>query len=197
MEIHSYRIGPQTGMHNDERGILRRLGEYFSIQFEDYELNEYENTIINRICESTHHGKVIIIELSEWDFDEQPLLTWFIQQFWRRMVDELANSIAKRELLQVYLFAVIMSGSRIPTDILTPHLCPDGAFVSHRIINLPLEYWSLDDIRIWLAGDPSLQREQGCVIDRIAKTIYKASEKGKPVAVANKLLERYWEGKRR
>ncbi|MBP1468313.1 hypothetical protein EYB53_021560 [Candidatus Chloroploca sp. M-50] len=189
ISIDTKPIGFEPGMHHDEQGLLRRLGEWFAVHDHGDDRDHYMTSLIEAICLSIHSKKVILLELSGWHHAEERLFAWFVEHFWSRMVDALA--IASQDLYGVYVVAVLVTNTQIPPETLTPHLCPDGRFDSKRITCLPLEPWSVDDIRIWLSRSSRLATSPRRVIDREAERIYASSINGTPRLVADLLRDTY------
>ncbi|WP_129675770.1 hypothetical protein [Candidatus Chloroploca sp. Khr17] len=187
--IHTVSIGFEVGMRHDEQGLLQRLGEWFAVHDHGDDHDHYMTSLIETICLSIRSKKVILLELSGWHRAEERLLAWFVEHFWSRMVDALARFIAEHDLRRVYVLAVLVTNTQIPAETLRPHLCPAGRFVSKQITCLPLEPWSVDDIRVWLESFSHLS--SGQVIDQEADRIYASSINGTPRLVADLLRDTY------
>jgi hypothetical protein len=189
--VHTVYIGFESGMLHDEYGVLQRLAEWFPPQPTLGQIEHYAQEIIRRICTSVANRKVIFIELSTWDRlqPQERMLAWFVQEFWTQLVDELDRLIAEQDLRRVYVIAVMVAETEIPGDALTPHLCYAEAFASNRILSLPLENWTLDDIQGWLEAYSHLR--SGRMIDEEARRIFEMSVSGTPRLVANILLEQF------
>lgn len=189
--IHSVSIGFASGMLQSEYGILQRLAEWFPVQSSADELEQHMNDIITQICGLVATRKVIFMELSAWDRlqPQEKMLSWFIHKFWARLVDALHTTIAQNDLRKVHIIAVIVTETELPADVLKPHLCCVDAFVSQKMLALPLENWSLADIQGWLASFSPLM--SGHEIDDEARRIYTMSSGGIPRLVGNILLEQF------
>jgi hypothetical protein len=188
--IHRYPINYDLGMSPDKHGILHKLAGYFPPEDTANQSDKYMEGVIDQICKFIMTRKVIFIEFRQCNrfTPHDEMLNWFVQEFWVRLVDKFYATIKQENLRQVRLITTLVSEIEFPEAVLAPHLgCPDP-FFSHKILHLPLEKWSLEDIRDWLSSYSALTKGQD--IDDAAQKIYEASG-GNPRTAATFLLDRF------
>jgi hypothetical protein len=192
--IHTVSIGFASGMLQNGYGILQRLEEWFPVQNAGDNIEQYTNEIVERICDVVVTKKVIFIELSAWDRlkPQDEVLSWFVQEFWSRLVQELHITIEQKKLHKVHVIAVMVAETRIPTHVVAPHLCHSDTFVSQKILDLPLENWSLEDIQGWLGSFSPLVTTPE--IEEEAQRIYDMSGGGIPRLVGDILMDQFADG---
>jgi hypothetical protein len=177
-------------MTPDNHGILQKLAGYFPPQSITNRPDKYMEKIIDQICKSITTKRVIFIEFLQCNrfTPHDKMLYWFVQEFWVRLVDTLYATIQQEDLRKIRLITTLVSDIEFHEAVLAPHLgCPDP-FFRYKILHLPLEKWSLDDIRDWLSSYSALTKGQD--IDDAAQKIYEASG-GNPRTAATFLLDRF------
>lgn len=172
----------------DELGLLECLARYFNLPSESTpNIGEYSQKVIQQICQSLQVGSVVFIEINKWDYlsCQERVLPWFIRDFWCQLLEESRLIAHKNGLRRVNIVAVIDSESQLNKECeALPYYCNPDEFDSKKILKLPLNQWTEDDILEWLERYGCLPASQ---IDVMAKQIYLKTMKGIPLMVCEAL----------
>ena len=173
------------------RDFLRYLAEKFSVPTCD-ELPKHTNEIISKICKSLRSGNILFIQIDIYDLSSQDtFLDWFVQQFWCILVDKLPEISQENPFIK--LIAVLSIRGSIPEDLLLSDLCCESnEFDSKKILELPLEKWTDQEIKKWLLRFSGLTADHIGVnrqeIEGMAKRIHRLTE-GRPSDVYSELID--------
>lgn len=182
-------IGFKPGSTINELGLLEPLAGYWGITCDPQNLADSALQLVDKICGSLQDGCIVVIEITGCDY-LRPLdqvLTWFLSNFWVPLLRKLPT-IAK-DYSRVRFLGVFVANSKI-TPSLSPALyCSGRRSDPEKLLELPLQRCTLEDIKKWLAD---FSHEQGRNrIDSIANEIFKLSRKGELTAVCE-LLEKHF-----
>lgn len=183
----------------DAESLLSRLGQYVGCEpiqeIQDAEqyaqaIRQHTRTVVGKICDSLQNGSVVFIELRLWDTLclQDRFLPWFLHDFWIPLVHDEWQAIVQKHPM-VKFIAVIVANTPISSGGLPASLCcTQHRFDQAKVLELPLQAWTLDEIRTWLyvfsgLGLAKLQIEQ------MATVIYQASGNGQPALVHTALME--------
>jgi hypothetical protein len=189
-EIQPYPVAFGPGVSRDEWGLLDRLASHFGAE-RDAELDVYARRIVERIAGAVTSGRVVFIVVRMWETltPQERILPWFMESFWRPLVRKLPEITQKHD--RVRFIAIILADALLPKESLAPFRWKAGAaFDGERIVELPLQNWTREEISGWLAEYYELERDQA---DCVARLAYEASRKGTPQMVCS-YLESYFGG---
>jgi hypothetical protein len=176
--------------------ILDSLARYLDIAPDYEDVNRYSQGIIRGICESIQTGGVIFVEMRGWDYlqSQDEVLTWFIENFWSPLLQELPKFLETRR--KAKLIFVIVTESEIKAECLSSLLCHnEDQYSSEKIFNLILRNWTKNEIRDWLdtfSVSFSTQRLLANQIDKIVDIVYRASKNGMPALVHSTLQDYFF-----
>jgi hypothetical protein len=165
----------------NEQGLLDLLAQYINIEPSTDDLAQYAKTIIQKICGSLQSGSIVFIEFRGWEFihHKTGIISWFINNFWIPLIGELQN--IKKNYRKVKFIALIVADHCIPAESVPKTLCcTRDTFRAEKIIELPLQAWTREEVQDWLESFSGLEAHQ---IDRLAEKIYNSSNGGLPVLV--------------
>ena len=191
LDLKHYQIEFTYRSQLDEKGLLDQIARYLNVEPLLGDPDEYSRSIIKKICGAVQSGSIVFIELRGWElFCHAPdMLKWFVNSFWVPLVRELP-AIA-REHARVKF--VVMIVSDLPSEDVPPtHSCTRNEFNIEKVLQLPLQSWSLDEIKEWLEYFSGWKAQN---IEELAGTIYAASSIGLPPLVY-KALDRHLSAER-
>lgn len=143
--------------------------------------------ITEGICQSLQNGNVLLIQLGIYSINlGDNFLTWFIQQFWEQLINQLERLDQERPLIRVV--SVISVGNIVPRECLPEALCCTlQRFDARKLLELPLQKWTEKEICLWLLkfSNLGLGRSE---IEMMAKNIYRVSQ-GRPSEVYGELMQ--------
>ncbi|MFX0196430.1 MAG: hypothetical protein ACFFCW_09935 [Candidatus Hodarchaeota archaeon] len=163
----------------NEVGILLRLGSYVGVEPISEDSQRYANAIINKICGSVRSGSIVFIVLRRGDylFSNEHFLPWFFNNFWIPIVRVELPKIAKKYRKVKFIVMIVADGKISSESIPSSFCCSLEQFNCEKILELPLQNWTLDEIRNWLDLFSGLTASE---IDKKAEVIYSASLNGIP-----------------
>jgi len=175
----------------NEYGLLNAIAEKLQPIEAVPDLEQYARLIIKKICSSLQSGSVVFFELKKWDDLQSParLLNWFIDRFWLPLIEELPT--IAQNYRKVRFVVVVSAEAPLSEDFQNLPCCDRHNFDCRRMLELPLDCWTQDEIADWLDMYSGLPANR---IDRLARRIYRISNEGIPELVRSKLraeLEEY------
>lgn len=175
----------------DEESILSHIAHYLDVEPRPDDLDEYSRSIIRKICGSVQSGSIVFIELRGWElFYHMPdILRWFVDSFWVPLVRELPAIALESARVKF----VVMVVSDLPVGELPPaYTCGRHEFDNEKVLELPLQKWSRDEIKEWLQYFSGWKAQD---IEELAGTIYASSSRGLP-ALVYKALDKHLSAER-
>ena len=157
MERPPYVVDFFPGKRLDVATFLREMGRHLGYEVrlaDDHspsELTSYTNEIIRRLISSVCYGSVVLLELHVWNPVglHDSFLPQFLQYFWHPLLENMPSVTHDYPLVKFLSLIVVypsLAEARLPE-----HLCcqPDH-FDSRKLLELPLQPWTKDEIRLWL-----------------------------------------------
>jgi hypothetical protein len=178
----------QPGEHIDNLAPLRRLGHYLGLDSTVGDPQAFAREIAGKLCGSLRMGSVVLLELRRCDYlaDVPGVLPWLIEQFWQRVVQELA-AVAK-EFGGVKVIALLFLDADLAPETFPAEVCCTlERFERRHVLEMTLCEWSRDEICHWITRFSGLNLPRRGV-DRMADRVYAATG-GIPSLVAQQLLE--------
>jgi len=158
------------------------------------DIQEYTKNIIEKICNSLYCGQILFIYVKIYSLEvEDTFLLWFINQLWNPLISKLLEQLSNQDP-SIRVLAVIAVDGQVTEDCLPQYLCcgcrPED-FDSRKVLKIPLETWTEEEIRNWLLNfsrltDPKIGLSIS-KINRMAKSIFAASYGGLPARVYDEL----------
>lgn len=165
-------------------GLLKGLAGHLGVELKP-DLQESSRIVQERIIRSLQSGSIVFIEIQQWDAlpAQREVLCWFLEHFWNPLVAQLP--VISNACRRVRLIAVVVVEDELAEDCLE-FCCTQEEFDGQKMIDLPLQDWTVDDILDWLdyLGIPVQQS------DIIAKRIHKAS-RGIPGLICEALRKEF------
>jgi hypothetical protein len=193
-KLKSWPIGFESHQSPDAVALLGHLGRFVGLDSRPADRAQAVQAVIDKITDSLQMGTTILLEVTARNAAALPvpLLTWFLDDFWKHLVDRLPAIGARAP--QVVLVAVLVADLGVVQKYPPPELCcKPKQSCGKRIIDLPLERWKEEEIHRWLIKysrleiiRPGLKVEQ---LELIANTIYMGGEQGRPAAAYRSLIE--------
>lgn len=168
----------------NEIGLLDLLARYVNVEPILDNLDQYSQQIVQKICGSVQSGSIVFIEVRGWEFlyDHPRILRWFINSFWIPLVRELPD--INRIYRKVKFIMIIVADEILPSECIPQSLsCSKEKFHVEKILELPLQNWSMDEIENWLGSYSRLKAQD---INRLTKKVYGVSN-GLPALVYDAL----------
>lgn len=164
-----YPVEFSSNSELNQVGLLKGLAGHLGIELKP-DLQEMSRLIQERIVRSLQSNSIVFIEIHKWDDlpAQREVLRWFLEHFWNSLVAQLP--VISNTCRRVRLIAVVVVEDELAEDCLE-FCCTREKFDGQKMIDLPLQDWTVDDILDWLdyLGIPVQQS------DAIAKRIHKAS----------------------
>jgi len=185
-DLKSFPIEFSADTELNHIGLLNRLASHLGIEPMS-EPMEYSSSIQQAIVRSLQSGSVVLIEIHKWDAlplaIQREVLCWFLEQFWQPLVAQLPTIATTYS--RVRFITILVVEDEIALDC-QEYCCLHDEYDGQKIIDLPLQDWTENDILGWLdyLGLPKQQSEG------IAKRIYKAS-RGIPELVCSALRREF------
>ncbi len=174
-------------------GVIQGIAEFFNVKREEMTIE----LVINKIGNSLQNNSVLFIEINcdiTDPSDIDPLIPWFINVFWKPLIEKV-NEVAK-DYEGIKVVAVIISKTSLNSRFLKEELScyynsKRGVFSRDKLVKIPLGKWGKKDIIEWLGkyGNPRLQKPEK---NTIAEKIYNATDRGTPIAVYSALQQKQW-----
>lgn len=148
--------------------------------------------MIDRIFQSLVSGNILLMEINLHALNPQNnFLEWFVNTFWLALVSRLSS--ISRQKRKIRLLAIVSVRGSIPRDCLPTTLCCKKTnFSGSKILELPLQKWTKDEICNWLFDFSGLTQQTDQLTDddiaQIAQTIHDSTD-GVPKDVYDELME--------
>lgn len=181
LDFKKYEVEFTTSSQPNERGMLDMLARYFNVEPVANDLSRYAHEVIERIKGSLQSGSVVFIELRgvEFIYDQTKLLNWFVEHFWVPLVRQLPHLSKMYSRLRVVV--IISADEPLPPESVPPEIfCTKEKFHNEKILELPLQNWTSDEIQEWLESYSGMNTND---ILMLTRKIYNASSKGLPALV--------------
>jgi hypothetical protein len=133
-------------------------------------------------------GSVILLELRRCDYLAlvPGVLPWLIEQFWQRLVQELAA--VANQYYGIKILALLFRDGGLPPGTFPADVCCTlERFGRRLLLEMALCHWSRDEIRDWVTRFSGLNLPRSGV-DHMADTVFQATG-GMPSLVAQQLLD--------
>ena len=186
LDFKPYDIEFTTSSQPNERGMLDMLARYVNVEPSDDPVR-YARAIIEKMHGSLQSGSVVFIELRgvELIYDPTQLLNWFVEHFWVPYVRELPRLSKMYSRLRIVV--IISADEPLPPNCVPAEIsCTRDKFNSEKILELPLQNWTSDEIQEWLESYSGMNAQDILVLTR---RIYNASSKGLPALVYQALAQ--------
>lgn len=174
----------------NEFELMYQIGAYLNVEDPTDNLEQYTHAVIHKICNSLEIGTTIFVELRLWDdlSLQDHFLQWFILEFWKPLLGHLPELTER--LRRIRFIVAIVANNKLSSTCLRPHLlCSPQQFDQEKIVVLPLEYWTEEEIKEWLYEYSSVL-SAGEDFDQTARVIFQSS-KGIPLVVYNNLIKHF------
>lgn len=148
--------------------------------------------MVDRIFQSLVSGNILLMEINLYALNPQnSFLEWFVNTFWLALVSRLSSVSRKKR--KIRLLAIVSVRGSIPRACLPTTLCCKKTnFSGSKILELPLQKWTKDEICNWLFDFSGLTQQTDQLTDddiaQIAQTIHDSTD-GEPKAVYDELME--------
>lgn len=170
--------------------LLRCLGQHLGIDDPaGRELRSFSEHVVQTLCGSLQNGSIVLIECHKCDYflNETDIFYWIVEDFWGAMVRELA-AIAKT-YYGVKVIALLFVDDILPAGCFAvDQRCTFEHFQKDRLLEIPLEPWTCEDIKDWIVQYSGLSL-LGYQIDLMANKIYRSTLEGLPGLVVHELLK--------
>ncbi|MEO0374648.1 MAG: hypothetical protein AAF329_08495 [Cyanobacteria bacterium P01_A01_bin.17] len=176
----------------NETEFLTLLGSHFNIDGSDDALS-LSQQLRKAIRKSIDGGTTVFLEIKGVDdlIEQETFLTWFVDEFWKPLIDEVVAASKKFE--NKFIVALIADSYILP-DCPSTHFCQDGEFDPYKLLELPLLNWTVDDISEWLVRFRSLSTKTNgktkTELKKIAKKVHQVTE-GTPQSICVELKEKW------
>ena len=183
----------------DAKTFLARLGSHLGCPAptddDEAEIQQAVDRVLQTLCDSLQSGSVYFIEL----FIKQTaslcdnFLPWLLEQFWVPLVMDWWPGVLDRTPLAVILLIIEIDPPVQPARIPTAPGSSPTVFDGTRIVELPLQKWTRQEIETWLlrfsglTSSPSDKTVEE--VRSLAAQIYTASRGGTPEAVYAHFLQ--------
>jgi hypothetical protein len=185
----NFRYCPVIYTSGNLEAVVQGIANFFDIKnVETIEL------VIKKIGKSLQNDSVLFIEINCDVNDESeidPLIPWFIENFWQPLKSKVNELTKDYEGIKVVV--VLVSNFNINQRLLTDDLSRYynnnyNCFARDKLVKIPLENWTKDDIFNWLKDvNRSLTKRKR---EEIASKIYKTT-KGQPNTVCHALKQEW------
>ena len=170
--------------------FLKALAYRFQIETGADSTHQYTTQVLDKLCSSLTGGNVFLLFV-ELTFEEQnDFLEWFVNSFWHELVSRI--SIRRDDHPFIKVVGVIAVRNVIPKPTLSSGLCcTKQQFNGKKVLELPLQKWSNQEIYEWLWKHSKLSGmgyEQS-QMQQMAKAIYQDSDQGEPCKAYDQLME--------
>lgn len=195
-DLKHYRIEFTAESHLNLPGLLTRFGEYvgcepFAEQTYDTQLlQQYTSNLLERVRASLQSGSVVLTEIHIWNnvgFHDQ-FLPQYLHDFWYPFVNALPK-ITQRHPMVRFITLIVVNSPLHYTHLPTELYCGKDDFDSQKVVEIPLQSWTVDEITEWLFYVGLTAKLQQDAIRQMAQTIYQASEGGRPSLVEMALMK--------
>ena len=187
-KFHSHAI-ELSFREKNEIGLLRKLVHCFNLDSNPEYRERCTQDIIRKIHNSVPFpgsGHIIFIELKQCDLilNQEDTMSWLIKKFWVPLVKELPNTSKNHPYVKFVILMV--TDIIIGKDFIINNCCKFEDFNPEKIVNLPLNKCELNEIEELLYSKFEYHPDDAA---NIARTVYIASEQGRPDYVYQKLMK--------
>ncbi len=174
--IRRYHFAPEeAGELLDADTLLRWIGR--EVIHDDDDGAPDLPGVIRRLSEVLNAGVLFFqLRFSDTLHDNEDLLRWLVEDFWRPLVGELR---LKRRAVRVVM-AVIATNELAEPACAHPVFCPTDAFDPCSILRLPLEEWNVRIIEDWIIDHSGLMQAPDFDARAVAEAVFAEGKNGKP-----------------
>ena len=168
--------------------LLNKLGQCLNAAVIENDVATSLTAVVNKLCDAVQSGGTVFVSIEFPDGHKvsATFLKWFVEEFWCALMQSSINAANECELFKV-IIAIVFS-SNLPEECVQHYLGSlDPAFDFRKILELPLENWTSEDIRKWLVVHSGLRLTKD-QYRQLALTIYDNSNAGLPVSASTYLL---------
>lgn len=183
-DLNSYEI-ECVGRQFSEMTILQSLGVYLNIKNLPDDREQAAQKLIKKLRGSVRSGSVRILEIHGWQFihDFSEILVRFIRDFWIPLTKQLIE--LEGQFRKVRFVTIVIANAPLHEDALPANLlCTRLDFQPEKILELPLQNWTLREIEEWLETYLRLSTEE---ITKLGEKLYNTSNSGLPLLVHDEL----------
>ena len=151
-----FTMAIMLGDRLDACTFLEKLGSHLGCPApasnDEIALQQAVDRVLQTLCGSLQNGSVYFIELflAQTDSLCDCFLPWLVEQFWTPLVTtrwpEALQNTPKAKIVLVVEVEPALKRVRIPAAL----ECKPATFSSSRIMELPLQKWTLQEIEDWL-----------------------------------------------
>lgn len=195
----SFPVAIMLGDRLDAHTFLTRLGSHLgcptSTGNDEIALRQMINTVLQALCDSLQSGSVYLIELFLRQTDSlcSYFLPWLIEQFWEPLVVMRWPEVLQKNPLAKIVLIIEVEPALKPVHVPAALVCRSTSFDSTRILELPLQKWTQQEIENWLLRFSGLTTQAiGRTPDdvrQLAARIYSTSRGGTPDMVYYHFLQ--------
>jgi hypothetical protein len=176
-----------AGPSPSPRELMHKLSDYLNLP-PNSNADALATSIVRALVDSLAPGCIVWLDLECDSAANAPeFLGWFLETFWRQLVQELAeraNTARFARVFGVIRYNVPIGAGRLKAD----WLCSADTFHALRFVEIPLEpAWKTSDISDWLIQYTAVPRCAGIDIDAVAQSIYDMCREGVPEMVLRQL----------
>ena len=181
-------FSPAIGGAN-ETTFLTSMGRYLGVEL-THDPAADTTVIQATLCGALRQHSTIVIQLTNWDAlgsqNQHEFMQWLLETFWQPLVDELEAVLEDWDARVIFVIVANRPLSKECRQL--PCFCTVDAFDSRSILEIPLNNWTEQDIRLWLTHHFRLSKPE---TKRWTRQIYEESE-GDPT-LTRKTLQDYFE----
>ena len=195
----SFPVAIMLGDRLDAYTFLTRLGSHLGCPApagnDEIALQQAVDTVLQTLCDSLQSGSVCFIELFLRQTDSlcDCFLPWLVERFWIPLVTVRWPEVLWQNPLARVILVVEVEPALKPARIPAALECRPTAFDSTRILELPLQKWSLPEIETWLLRFSGLTSpaigKTPAYVRQLAAQIYSNSHGGTPDTVYHHFLQ--------
>lgn len=161
----------------NKQDFVRALANEYAIAVEG-EMSGIITQIRAKFCT----GEIFFLRIEIPTDDGTEFLRWFVQEFWQPLTQGLDDSFA--------VVAAISIDCQFKGDLLPNEIFCKSKLEGQKIMRLPLQNWTQEDILLWLRNHSGLGK-RGCDMAKfsnVADGVWKVA-KGKPDSTRNALVK--------
>jgi hypothetical protein len=192
-------VAIMLGDRLDAPTFLTRLGSHLGCppptDNSEVVLRQAVNALFQTLCDSLQSGSVYFIELKLTQANSlcESFLPWLLNQFWVPLVAERWPQVLQKNPLAMIVLVIEIEQQVQPPHGLEALACTPKAFDSTRILELPLQRWTQQEIEAWLLRFSGLtsppSNKTPDEVRHLAAQIYSVSKKGTPAEVYGRFLD--------
>ncbi len=187
MDYKPHPVGFTKNDKLDEMTILEKLADRFAVSPVAGGADAYAAEIIKRICRSIHTNSAVFIEFNNWDYfcANDKVFTWFVEQFWARLVQSFRLHDKRRK---AKLVIVLTTSRPVPAHLLQAHCCDEANPMAEKLRPLPLRTWMRQEVEDFLDSGV-FTWGAGLTLAAMTDLVYESSQGGQPFLVYEALRE--------